>query len=263
MAGSSVVLRADRTEFGLFESVLEAGKGNNPHLHREHADAFYVLEGELEVFVGTVRARLAPGGLMVAPPGVSHFFRNPGPNHVRHLNFHAPGERFIALMRARARGDVVDVGDFDTFAPEPDGEGLVSGPGEGELLHSGRGDWLVKAVLPHLNILEHELSGGASERGLHYHERHVESAYILAGDVEFTIEGVDIHAGEGTSVVIPPGVPHAYRNSGSEPVRLLNVHAPESGFVDYLRACVRGDETNPAHHDIHDLETPQAVDHVP
>jgi mannose-6-phosphate isomerase-like protein (cupin superfamily) len=187
---------------------------------------------------------------MVAPPGVSHFFRNPGPALERNLNIHAPGERFIALARARARGEAVDGSEFDVYAPEPGGEGLVSGPGEGERLRSEHGDWLVKAVLPQLNVLEQELSPGTADAGRHYHDRHVESFYVLAGSLEFTIDHEDVHASEGTSVVIPPGVPHAVRNSGFERARLLSVHAPESGYVDYLRGCARGDEPDPARYDI-------------
>lgn len=241
-------------ELGLFEGVVEPGEGNNPHLHREHADAFYVLEGELEVFVGAIRTRLPRGGLMVAPPGVSHCFRNPGPGHERHLNLHAPGERFIALARARARGEAVDGTEFDVFAPEPGGEGVVSGPGEGERLQSEYGNCLVKAVLPQLSVLEHEVSPGAADRGPHYHERYIESFYVLVGSVEFTIDAEDVHVSEGTSVVIPPGVPHALRNSSSETAHLLNAKAPDSGYVDYLRACTRGDEVDPACHDLHDVD---------
>jgi mannose-6-phosphate isomerase-like protein (cupin superfamily) len=59
---------------------------------------------------------------------------------------------------------------------------------------------------------------------------------------------------EGTSVVIPPSVRHALKNSGSETARLLNVHAPDSGYVDYLRAHARGDEFHAAHHDVHDVD---------
>jgi mannose-6-phosphate isomerase-like protein (cupin superfamily) len=250
LAGPADVLRADRDELGLFEGVVEPGQGNNPHLHRQHADAFYVLEGELDVFVGAVRARLGPGGLMIAPPGVSHFFRNTGFEQERNLNLHAPGERFIALARARARGETPDAAEFDTFAPEPGGEGVVSGPGEGDRLKSEHGEWLVKAVLPQLNVIEQELTPGATD-GLHFHQRHVESFYVLAGSLEFTIDDKDFHATEGTSVLVPPGVAHAFRNSGSETARVLNVHAPESGYVDYLRASARGDEVDPAHYDVH------------
>jgi mannose-6-phosphate isomerase-like protein (cupin superfamily) len=191
---------------------------------------------------------------MVAPPGISHFFRNPGPGRERNLNLHAPGERFLALARARASGEAVDGSEFDLFAPEPGGEGVISGPGEGERLQSEHGQWLIKAVLPQLSVIEQELSPGAADRGPHCHERHVEAFYVLAGSVEFSIGAKNVHAREGTSVVIPPGVRHALKNSGSETARLLNVHAPESGYVEYLRAHARGDEVDPAHHDVHNVD---------
>lgn len=252
--GPSSMLKAGRRELGVFAGVIDPGEGNNPHLHREHADAFYVLEGELQVFVGAVSARLRPGGLMVAPPGVSHFFRNPGRRAARHLNLHAPGESFIALARARARGETVDSSEYDVFAPEPGGEGVLSGPGEGERLRSEHGHWLIKAAFPQLNVIEQELSAGAADRRPHCHKRHVESFYVLAGSVEFSIGSKTVHAGEGTSVLIPPGMRHTLKNSGSENARLLNVHAPESGYVDYLRANARGGEFHAAHYDVHHVD---------
>src|SRR6266487_3563835 len=53
-------------------------QGPDPHIHRRHSDAFYVLEGELELALGpdlqTVSAE--PGTLAAAPPNVVHTFRN-------------------------------------------------------------------------------------------------------------------------------------------------------------------------------------------
>lgn len=244
------VIKAAQPELGLFDSVLKSGEGTSPHIHRQHADAFYVLEGELEVMVGTRTARLGSGGLVLAPPGVTHAVRNPGPGPERHLNLHAPGEPFVALARARARGEDVDPADFDVFAPEPGGEGVVSGPGEGEL-QGEHSDHLVKAALPQLSVLEVEVGPGYQDPGLQYHQQHVESFYVLEGELEFTLDGEKAHANEGTSVTVPPGTLHAFSNPGPGRARLLNVHAPDSGFVEYLRA--RSKQIDPAEYDIYNV----------
>jgi hypothetical protein len=52
---------------------------------------------------------------------------------------------------------------------------------------------------------------------------------------------------------VPPGVVHAFTNPGSGRARFLNVHAPERGFVDYLRARARGEDVDPAEYDVHDV----------
>src|SRR5919108_5664650 len=45
------------------------------HTHERHTDAFYVLEGELEVATSeTETVLVGPGGFAVAPPGAVHAF---------------------------------------------------------------------------------------------------------------------------------------------------------------------------------------------
>src|SRR5438876_5921753 len=53
-------------------------EGPDPHVHRRHTDAFYVLEGGLEVGLGpqVERMRSPAGTLAAAPPNVVHTFRN-------------------------------------------------------------------------------------------------------------------------------------------------------------------------------------------
>jgi quercetin dioxygenase-like cupin family protein len=230
------LVRGGLPHLALFESVLEPGDGPSLHLHREHADGFYVLDGELEVAVGSQTARLEPGGLVVAPPGVVHAVRNPGPGPERHLNLHAPGEAFLALARARARGEQVDAGDYDAFGPDGgEGEGVLIGPGEGERLTSGGRTAFVKAELPQLSIFEFHLDGRFVGPEPHTHSDHTDSFYVLEGEVEFTVEGRTFSGGPGTFVSAPPGIEHTFGKPGRDRARLLNVHAPDAGFADRLR----------------------------
>jgi quercetin dioxygenase-like cupin family protein len=78
-------------------SVEEAPMGDL-HTHERHADAFYVLDGELEVAVSeTETVLLGPGAFAVAPPGALHAFG--APERARFLNIHAPGMSFAAYLR--------------------------------------------------------------------------------------------------------------------------------------------------------------------
>src|ERR671923_122385 len=81
-------------------------KGPDPHIHRRHTDAFYVLEGELELALGPGAAeivRATAGTLVAAPPEVVHnfrnAFRNPGPGRARVLNVHTPDGGFTGRVR--------------------------------------------------------------------------------------------------------------------------------------------------------------------
>src|SRR5712691_5246190 len=65
------------------------------------------------------------------------------------------------------------------------------------------------------------------------------------GELEFRVAGETVSAHAGSYVLVPPGVVHAFTNPGPGRARFLNVHAPETGFVEYMRARARGEDVNP------------------
>ena len=67
--------RADTSGgFGLLEIVVPSGHGSPWHVHPEEDEWFYVLEGNLTVYVGDTRLDLEAGGLAYGPKGVPHTF---------------------------------------------------------------------------------------------------------------------------------------------------------------------------------------------
>ena len=109
-------------------------RGPSLHVHREHTDAFYVLEGELTFELGPQAEELrAPAGTFVAaPPNVGHGFLNASGAEARWLNIHAPDAGFAAYMRGARDGVKVEFDSFDM--PEdggrPAGDAVVIAPGE-------------------------------------------------------------------------------------------------------------------------------------
>jgi quercetin dioxygenase-like cupin family protein len=95
-------------------------RGPDPHVHREHTDAFYVLAGELAFGVGQAGEQFVagPGAYVAVPPGVSHTFGNEGAEDARFLNVHAPDAGFAAFMRGARDGVKVE---WDSFATPADG----------------------------------------------------------------------------------------------------------------------------------------------
>jgi quercetin dioxygenase-like cupin family protein len=80
----------------------------------------------------------------------------------------------------------------------------------------------------------HEPHAGGPAR--HYHTRYTELFYVLEGTYEFAL-GEDVHqAPAGSTVVIPPGNVHAFRNAGDEPGRLLIMVLP-GGFEGFFDAA--------------------------
>jgi mannose-6-phosphate isomerase-like protein (cupin superfamily) len=81
-------------------------EGADLHVHREHSDLFYVLEGELTVRLGVEDEQVIvpTGAIACVPPNVVHGFRNASGAELRYLNFHAPGSDFASYMRALRDG---------------------------------------------------------------------------------------------------------------------------------------------------------------
>ena len=203
-------------------------------MHHQHSDLFYVLEGEFTVLVGPDRTETAigPGTLALAPPLVVHGFRNASDSEMRYLNFHAPGGGFAPYLRGEQPG-------FDSEDPPADGGRPVTDAyiGTGEVLADRPGLRVSLLVdVDEIGISEVATEPGGVSPPLHVHRRHAESFYVLAGELTFAVNGSELHAGAGSWVQVPPGVPHTFAPSGSEEARFLDVHAPSRGFGDFVRA---------------------------
>ncbi len=70
---ATVKVGADETDgqYELFEIAAPEGPGAPPHRH-PWAEAYYVLEGRLDVQVGARRLPLGPGGSVTVPPNALH-----------------------------------------------------------------------------------------------------------------------------------------------------------------------------------------------
>jgi quercetin dioxygenase-like cupin family protein len=243
--GDPVSDRAGRTIRALFEHPLidvtwsryGAGeRGPEPHVHYEHVDAFYVVEGELTFGVGPDVAPVkAPAGtLVLVPPNVVHAFDNDGDATARWLNFHAPSTGFIAYLR----GD----GDrWDTHDPPEDGgrsaaDAVVVTAAAGERFEREDRTVTILGDEPQLSALELDIDPGF-EVPPHAHDDQVDSFFVLEGEVEFTVGDEVVRAGPGAWASAPPGARHGFRNTGPGRARVLNVHAPDAGFAGRVRGA--------------------------
>ena len=91
----------------LFETAFEPGTGNNLHIHRREDEIGYVLEGALEVRLGTSRSVLEAGGIAMLPKGTAHAIHNPLETTSRYLFMVVPAgldQWFDAVARAKDDG---------------------------------------------------------------------------------------------------------------------------------------------------------------
>jgi len=114
-------------------------------------------------------------------------------------------------------------------------DGVLVGPEGGEKVARGVRHHRILAELPELEVIE--LRFGPDFEGVepHRHSDHVDSFYVLDGEAEFVVEDEVVRVGAGTYVAAPIGVVHGFRNVGERELRMLNVHAPNTGFAGRLR----------------------------
>lgn len=96
--------------FTLLEASEPPNFGPPIHIHRDAAEAFYVLEGEYIIFIGDEEFRCPAGSFVYIPAGAVHGFRVGGiPS--RKLNLYVPAAMvgyFDELAAAISSGQVDD-----------------------------------------------------------------------------------------------------------------------------------------------------------
>ena len=211
-------------------------EGPDPHVHRQHTDAFYVLEGELEVGLGPDVTWMSggPGSFFGAPPNVVHTFRNASDATTIFLNLHAPSSGFGEVLRT-GRHDGFDQWDPPDDGGRPLADAIAAPTGEGERIGRGERAHVVKAELDQLSVIEMTFDPGWEGVDPHAHDDLVDSFYVLDGEVEFLAGDTYVRGGPGTFFAAPRNARHGFRNPTDSPIRVLNIHAPDAGFVGRLR----------------------------
>lgn len=103
-----ILLRAEDSDesLGAVEVRMGPGEPGPPlHLHRLHAESFYVLEGEMTLRVGDDRITDGPGLWATAPAGVPHTLANFSAAPARVLCLFSPGgfeRRFQRMLASDA-----------------------------------------------------------------------------------------------------------------------------------------------------------------
>jgi quercetin dioxygenase-like cupin family protein len=108
----SVKATAEDTEghFTLLEATEPPNFGPPMHIHRDAAEAFYVLKGEYIIFIDEVETRCPAGSFVYIPAGAVHGFRV-GTMESKKLNLYVPEAMvgyFDELAAAIATGDADD-----------------------------------------------------------------------------------------------------------------------------------------------------------
>jgi mannose-6-phosphate isomerase-like protein (cupin superfamily) len=104
------------------------------------------------------------------------------------------------------------------------------GPGEGHQLTARGSVMAFKAVAAQtggdFSLMERTLPPGGRRPPAHRHVNCSEAFFVLDGQIGFELDGQSLTGGPGDFLLVPRGAAHTFGNAGSEPARLLVLHAP-------------------------------------
>ena len=119
-------------QYTLMEDNLKAHFALGLHMHRYHAETFYVLEGEIEFHVDGDWVTAGPGTCLHIPPGVPHACKvADGQDGARMLMIYQPSgfDQFLAEMGTMTEADFADQAKMDALNEKYDIVPLGDVPG--------------------------------------------------------------------------------------------------------------------------------------
>ena len=93
--GNPWTIKVNREDTGgplaVMEALFRPGSGAPAHVHRQHEETFYVLEGEFLFHLGPQAVMATAGTFVFVPRDVPHAFENVGTRPGRLLGIMTPG----------------------------------------------------------------------------------------------------------------------------------------------------------------------------
>ena len=111
------------------------------------------------------------------------------------------------------------------------GKGVVVLPGGGKHLEEASGQVVSMKLFGRetgesVTLFEQTVPAGSKNSWLHLHRDSDEIAWVLEGEFTFRIGEAVTTGGPGTCAFLPRNVPHAWKNSGTQPGRVVFLYAP-------------------------------------
>jgi quercetin dioxygenase-like cupin family protein len=135
-----------------------------------------------------------------------------------------------------------------------DAKGVVVPPGGGPVLSMAPGRSAALKLLGSDTgdsvMLFEETAPAGTETTFHLHRDSDEVAWVLDGEITFKIGEEVTVGGTGTCAFLPRGVPHAWKNTGTQTARVLFLYTPAGAggfFEERLQqpaGSINGEEAN-------------------
>ena len=110
-------------------------------------------------------------------------------------------------------------------------KGVVVPPGGGKHLEEKSGQVVSMKLFGRetgqsVTLFEQSVPAGSKNSWLHLHRDSDEVAWVLEGEFTFRIGDEIVSGGPGTCAFMPRNVPHAWKNSGTVPGRVVFLYTP-------------------------------------
>ena len=245
----------ERTDgaFAMAENYITPQHGPPPHVHHREHECYYVLSGQFFFASGATAFVVGAGAAVFLPKDVPHVFKNVGPTPGKFLLMAVPAGFETMVMEA---GQAIDCIPFDKTVSPNDIQKLLAvcprhnlelkldwnpaAPAEPPT--HDRKLWVLGQHVT-IKLTSAESNGAlslaevASQPGegvpSHSHRAVDEVFYILESNWEFIINGQTTPAPPGTTIHIPRGVMHSFKNVGLTRGRLVDYHLP-GGFEQFF-----------------------------
>ncbi len=119
--------------------------------------------------------------------------------------------------------------------------------GQGHLLTARGNVMAFKAVAAQtggdFSLMERTVPPGARMPPPHRHVNCSEAFFVLAGTITFRLDEAELSGRDGDFLLVPRGAGHTFGNTGTEPARLLVLHAPamDAYFEELHRLWAAGE----------------------
>ena len=118
-------------------------------------------------------------------------------------------------------------------------KGIVVPPGGGKHLAEASGQVVSMKLFGRetggsVTLFDQTVPAGSRSSWFHLHRDSDEIAWVLEGEFTFRIGEAVTTGGPGTCAFLPRNVPHAWKNSGAQPGRVVFLYTPASAgrFVE-------------------------------
>ncbi|WP_034271408.1 quercetin 2,3-dioxygenase [Haloechinothrix halophila] len=258
----TVIARAQDTG-GLFDAAyISGGRGAHTgyHAHRDQQRSFFVVDGTVQVWLGTQSRVLVPGDTVHVPPGtpvayrmLSHVTRlltwaAPGGSLAyieqlgeavdAHIHPARPRHHSTAESRAELGGPLgITFPDLDEVRASEEWDASLPAGAEPYFLRAGEGDrvTLANALYTYLTrgrntdhryFAINTLGGHSPYIIRHFHEQHTENFLCLSGRVWLYVNGEELLLTRGDLVHAPAGTIHSF-SFDAHNTQMLGILSPD------------------------------------